>query len=67
MQKIYLSLAISVIINNAYAYDSKDDADLFKERSSVDYTQKGIRAGNFTVLPKYDTSEEYISNVFYPE
>ena len=67
MQKIYLSLAISVIINNAYAYDSKDDADLFKERSSVDYTQKGIRAGNFTVLPKYDTSEEYISNVFYQD
>jgi len=67
MKKTYLTVAISLLLNNAYAYDSKDDVDLFKQISSVDYAQKGTRAGSFNILPSYDMAEEYNSNVFYKD
>ncbi len=49
----------------AVAYDSKDDNDLFKEQGISDYDQKGIRAGSFTVMPKLELKNEYISNIYY--
>ena len=49
----------------AVAYDSKDDSDVSKERSSSDYAQQGIRAGSFTIMPKLELKNEYISNIYY--
>ena len=67
MKNIYFTVAISILYSNVYAYDSSDDSNVSKERSSVDYAQKGIRAGSFTILPFYSTAEEYNSNVFYKD
>ena len=49
----------------ALAYDSSDDATISKERSKSDYLQQGIHAGSFTILPKFDFKNEYITNVYY--
>ena len=49
----------------AMAYDASDDADVSKERGISDYQQQGIRAGSFTILPKMDLKNEYISNLYY--
>lgn len=63
----HLAVAIAFLSSNSFAYDSNDDSDLFKERESIDYVQKGIRSHSFLVLPSFDFSEEYSSNVFYQD
>ena len=62
-----LVVQIAILSTPAVAYDSKDDADLFKERESIDYVQKGIRSHSFMVLPSFDFAEEYSTNVFYQD
>ena len=47
------------------AYDITSDAEVSKERSRSDYAQQGIRAGSFTVMPKLELENEYISNIYY--
>lgn len=46
------------------AYDSKDDAQVEKERDSSEYAKSGIRSGSFIVLPKLDVDNQYDSNIY---
>ena len=65
-----INILLVGIINfsgSAMAYDASDDADVSKERSITDYQQQGIRAGSFTILPKMDLKNEYISNLYYKQ
>jgi len=66
-QKTVLAVAITTILSasSAYAYDSHDDSDLFAERQIEAYAQKGIRAGSFMLLPKFENTNEYNSNIYY--
>ncbi|MEI6335075.1 MAG: outer membrane beta-barrel protein [Methylococcaceae bacterium] len=50
---------------NALAYDSNDDSDITRERQISDYAQQGIHAGAFTILPKLDFTNQYMSNIYY--
>ena len=49
----------------AVAYDSSDDSKVASERSKTDYTQQGIHAGSFTIMPKLELKNEYIDNIYY--
>ena len=65
-----INILLAGIINfsgSAMAYDATDDADVTKERSATDYQQQGIRAGSFTILPKMELKNEYISNLYYKQ
>lgn len=46
------------------AYDSKDDAEVNKERQSSEYARQGIRAGSFVVSPKLDIDNQYDTNIY---
>jgi hypothetical protein len=56
-----LSVASS---GNAWAYDTKDDAEVVKERQSAEYAAQGIHAGAFTISPKMDMTNQYDSNIY---
>ena len=50
---------------SALAYDSNDDTDVTRERQVSVYAQQGIHAGAFTILPKLDFTNQYMSNIYY--
>ena len=47
----------------AATYDNTDPEA--KERSRSDYTQQGIRAGSFIIMPKLELQNDYVSNIYY--
>lgn len=49
---------------SSLAYDSKDDAEVTKERKSSEYAQQGIHTGSFTVMPKLDIDNQYDTNIY---
>lgn len=64
-----LSLAVVTVLGvSAFsavnAFETKDDAELFKERESESYLPKGIRAGSFMVMPRLDINNEYNTNIY---
>ena len=65
MKRKYLLIVITLNITTAYAYRSKDDVNIFVDRTSPDYAQQGIHAGGFTVSPSFTTGEQYSDNVLY--
>lgn len=48
----------------ANAYDSKDDAEVSKERQLGSYAAKGIHVGSFTLTPHMAVGNEYDSNIY---
>lgn len=61
-------LAVSLLsvasCTTVLAYDSKDDAQVDKERQSSEYAKVGIRARSFIISPKLDFDNQYDSNIF---
>ena len=47
----------------AATYDNTDPEA--KERSRSDYAQQGIRTGSFTIMPKLELNNDYVSNIYY--
>jgi hypothetical protein len=45
--------------------DPSIDSNTAFDRGDSVYAQKGIHAGSFTILPKLDFKNEYISNIYY--
>ena len=56
-----------VSCGSAWAYDSSDDAKVTQQRQQSAYTQKGIKAGSFNILPDMDMTNEYSSNIYYSD
>jgi hypothetical protein len=48
----------------AWAYDSKDDAEVNEARERASYMPQGVMAGGFTVFPRLDINNEYDSNIY---
>lgn len=61
---LVVSLLSVASCGSALAYDSKDDAEVTKERNSSEYAQQGIHAGSFTVMPKLDIDNQYDTNIY---
>jgi hypothetical protein len=61
-------LAVSLLsianCSAVFAYDSKDDATVDKERQSSEYARTGIRARSFILSPKLDVDNQYDSNIY---
>ncbi len=61
---LIISMLSAASCGSAWAYDSKDDAEVISERRMSEYAQQGIHAGSFTVLPKLDITNQYDSNIY---
>lgn len=59
-----ISLLSVVSCSTVLAYDSKDDAQVDKERQSSEYARTGIRARSFILSPKLDVDNQYDSNIY---
>ncbi len=57
-------LSVASLGSNAWAFDSKDDAEVVKERQNSEYIPKGLHVGSFTVMPKLDIDNQYDTNIY---
>jgi hypothetical protein len=65
MRKSFLILSLlSAASSVALAYDSRDDAEVARERQNALYAQQGIHSGAFTIFPQLDVVNAYDSNVY---
>lgn len=61
---LIISMLSAASCGSALAYDTKDDAEVTTERQRSDYSQQGIHAGTFIVLPKLDVTNQYDTNIY---